>query len=199
MKKEFVSKVILRSYYSGSQPYKTGSGRDADNLRAVTSFSMPSLTKGFTLIELLVVVLVIGILAAVALPQYQVAVEKARIARMLPLFRSIRQAQKVFKLASGSDSVDLDELDIDVAYRIRQNHESGVSYSGTAVGTFVLYSNLILWNDNRKYALTYFGEPKASLGGAKALCQAYLNNPVGERVCKSVGKPIGEHVYAIDF
>ena len=70
--------------------------------------------KGFTLIELLVVVLIIGILAAIALPQYTTAVEKSRAAEALTLSGNIRYAAERYRLQTNTWPTGFDVLDIEI-------------------------------------------------------------------------------------
>ncbi len=69
-------------------------------------------TKAFTLIELLVVVLIIGILTAIAVPQYQVAVEKSRFSTLKEKTRALAQAINMYYLATGQYPTKLSDLDI---------------------------------------------------------------------------------------
>ena len=70
-------------------------------------------SQGFTLLELLVVVLIIGILAAIALPQYQMAVGKSKFATIKNITRSLAESHQRYYLAYDQSTTNLNKLDIE--------------------------------------------------------------------------------------
>lgn len=87
--------------------------------------------RGFTLIELLVVVLIIGILASVALPQYTKAVAKSRYSQLITAGKSLKDAMEVYYMANGNYPQYWGDLDIE--------------FKGCTADTSARY---MLWCDN---------------------------------------------------
>ncbi len=85
---------------------------------------------GFTLIELLVVVLIIGILAAVALPQYRKVIAKSKSAQLKILVSSIVKSVQEYYLVNNTYPTSFDEIDVDVEWEYTTNNICGVSNTG---------------------------------------------------------------------
>ena len=71
---------------------------------------MKSRRRAFTLIELLIVVVIIGLLAAIAIPKFDSVKAKANFANMKTALRDLGQAEEAYFADHGAYSADLDSL-----------------------------------------------------------------------------------------
>ena len=159
-------------------------GNDATSTSGRTVNTFHTITAGFTLIELLVVVLIIGILAAVAVPQYEKAVEKSRTAEAITGLTAIGHAQQVYHLATGSYADDWSDLDVSV--QAGKNFTFGGKTLSEALypGSVAEASRVPRYT---RYTLLYMPEEQ------KIVCFAHATNQ--RQYCISAGLEIAANSY----
>lgn len=150
--------------------------------------------KGFSLLELLVVILIIGILAAVALPQYNYSVMKTRYMRMADMARVIKDAQERYYMAQERYAKHFSDLDIDFPVEITDKVVDESEYAGEAgiVDDILiqLYTTqtMIFWMKNNEYYMLYALRLYniSMWGEARGMCAAYpASGEQGKKICRS--------------
>ena len=149
--------------------------------------------QAFTLIELLVVVLIIGILAAVALPQYTQAVEKSRFATYRTLADSMAQAADVFYLANGTWPTSLDELDMEFPADMSTENtiSNGVCRKNNKMFCCLMWPNIgssngvVKCGDN-DYHLMYVREYVDFAGKPRNSMSCHAKDEKYKAICKAI-------------
>ena len=152
--------------------------------------------KGFTLIELLVVVLIIGILAAIALPQYKKAVLKSRLHTGISLVESLYRAQQVYVVNKGDFATDIDALDVEIpkdesCVKTQNTTQSYYSCDYGNIGLYDKYSNIqfqIIGQSRLEIAyLHFFKDYGTRRKAGDRWCFAKPNNKIAQDVCQNIG------------
>ena len=144
---------------------------------------LSKLKRGFTLIELLVVVLIIAILAAVALPQYQKAVERARAAEALTALKAVATAAEAYYLIHGQYPASINDLDITLPPLQNFDWISTAAYRG-------------LRSKKKGYTLSYSFWQQSSSRRGRYICnltymsgyglEDYDTDSLAGKICKSL-------------
>lgn len=141
---------------------------------------------GFTLIELLIVVLIIGILAAVALPQYKKAVYKSRAVEALTMLNAITQAQEVYYLANGEYTDDISELDVNVPTELVTEKYSYTCREKRVCSAVVHNVNMPSFTSDLLHSSV-----RGGVFAGKKYCNVYGyptdKNDIAKSICQSMG------------
>jgi prepilin-type N-terminal cleavage/methylation domain-containing protein len=69
--------------------------------------------KGFTIIEIVIVGIILSILATMALPRFQITIEKSRTTEAIQILQALRSAQEAYKFENGGNyTTNIDRLDV---------------------------------------------------------------------------------------
>jgi len=126
------------------------------------------------LIELLVVVLIIGILTAIALPKYNVAVLDAKYTALFPQMKAFADSIKRYKLEAQADPTSIDQLDI------TRSSAADVASTVSAYGSFEISAYI-----GGTGSLVWLAVRQAN--NYDITCETYANYAPGIKLCLKHG------------